>query len=230
MRSYTARIYYGGTETEWKNLALNVSDVTVYYYTDCVHESGYWTYENGTIILTIAPTRTSRVKNPTCTEKGLDQLSCTKCTMTWDIPLETIDHILDGEHICTMCKTAATKVTLDNIASMPIQNDKTNPYSIDKDGKIVLGTVAQSYSNLTYTAQKQTQISFEYLISDATTSDRIYVLVNGKQVTSNSGNTISPRSYQIVLQEGDVLTIRYRNSGGSVEMSGSLTVQNFYVL
>lgn len=75
-------IYYGGTSAQWLRLIKGVSgygSATVYYYADCVHEEGQWTYDDYGNIIAYTNLYWNVVTPATCTEDGLEQYMCGHC-------------------------------------------------------------------------------------------------------------------------------------------------------
>ena len=225
------KVYYAGTKNEWDALITIPESIPPLFYAECVHESGQWSYRNNSIVTTKSTKTIVVVKPATCAEEGLKQEKCNNCSAVWDIVIEKTNHTLDSEHICTVCNKVATKVTLDNINSViSIKNDLNNPFSISKDGVITSGNVPRPISTLTINADRKLQIDFEYGIQSDTGADRVQIYLNGSLVTTLQASDPNIYNYKVTLKEGDVLMIRYRNSGGSNTISGSAVIQNFYVI
>jgi hypothetical protein len=97
------KIYYEGTQQQWKKLKAGVKYSSIYYYSDCVHESGYWTYIGDEIV--DQTSFTEHVANEaTCTEKGLVETVCDYCGEVVDKTYtDKIDHDPDDDGVCKMC-------------------------------------------------------------------------------------------------------------------------------
>ena len=136
-----------------------------------------------------------------------------------------VDHDLDEDYRCRMCNEVATKVTLNNIGALSgFTNDANNPFSIDEEGVIKTGDGQQTISTMNLVADRTMVISLQCRIEGGTSSDRWYFYLNGSIQTTFVGSSSQTNTFQIVLNEGDTLRIRYRRD------SGTGFIQNFYIL
>ena len=100
-------VYYGGTAAQWLRLVNGVSgyeSATVYYYADCVHEDGLWTYDDYGNIISYTNLYWNVVTSATCTEDGLEQYVCGHCGEVLDervIP--ATGHNPDENGYCIYC-------------------------------------------------------------------------------------------------------------------------------
>jgi hypothetical protein len=96
-------IFFKGTAEEWDKLGANVRYNNVYYYSECVHEYGYWTYYNDGIVS--APSFSQiEERTATCTQEGLVKTVCNYCNKTIsEDKIAMIDHEPDDKGICKMC-------------------------------------------------------------------------------------------------------------------------------
>jgi hypothetical protein len=95
-------VYYGGTAADWSKLSANITYGKVYYYSDCVHEEGQWTYINGNIVT--APSSQEETTAATCTQSGVVKRVCSYCNETLsESYLSKLDHTPDENGICSMC-------------------------------------------------------------------------------------------------------------------------------
>lgn len=83
--------YYRGTEKEWKEISTDFPfNGGVYFYTECVHEEGKWTYDGyGNISTqTDAYAFTHEItKPPTCMQTGTEIATCVNCGHKIEITL-----------------------------------------------------------------------------------------------------------------------------------------------
>ena len=79
-------VYYKGTAEQWTMIdGYYNAGWNVYYYVKCVHGSYQWTADkDGNIIDEIAEREWRVDKAPTCKDKGLMGLYCTKCNARFD--------------------------------------------------------------------------------------------------------------------------------------------------
>jgi hypothetical protein len=225
-------VYYEGTEQEWNKLMSEGYGVDVRFYVDCVHNSdNEWTYVNGTVS-TVIHTITQQVKKKaTCVEEGILLHECSACKETWETVIGLTDHTFDENYACTVCDKAAIKVTLNTIGTLSgFENDSTNPFTIDQEGVIQTGSVAQIYSQMILTADRTMRIVFDYRIENGKNTDRWYIYLNNMTQENMPGTESASRHFEIVLNEGDVLRIRFRNGGGTSSITGIGFIENFYIL
>jgi hypothetical protein len=203
----------------------------IYYYADCVHESGQWTYISGSIVTSVTSRTLIETIAATCDAEGKKVYQCTRCTQTWETVLAREEHSLNSSHACSKCGDEATRITLENIGSLSgLVNDTTNPFTVDETGTFKSGSVAQNYSNLTLTADRDMTVSFDYYLVDGTYSDYIRIYLNGTSSTSVSGSSTTTRTYQVNLKAGDVLRIRFQNRGGTTAVYATAVIENLYIL
>ena len=105
--SNSLTFFYRGTASEWQNLikgvAVSVSEV--YYYAECVHKEGQWTYDaHGNIDTNVKTFALVSDAEPTCTESGKRVYRCPTCgeerTETYGKPK---GHDYDENYICKDC-------------------------------------------------------------------------------------------------------------------------------
>lgn len=104
-------VYFYGTPSEWEAFCRSAgsTSATVYYYTDCVHESGTWSYTTAATITTAISqyTLTSKTEG-TCVTKEQRVYTCPLCG---DTRTETGDlggHAPDANGVCIHCNKTVT--------------------------------------------------------------------------------------------------------------------------
>ena len=231
LRYNVSNVYYGGTEQQWKALVTVNYSGKVLYYADCVHDSQSWTYVNGSISTSIPNKTTTVTKAATCKETGVLTHQCTACSKTWTETAPTVGHTMDGNYQCTVCQKKATKVTSGTVGSLSgFRNDANNPFIIDEEGRIQTGSVPKAVSSMQLTADRDMTISLQCKIENGMQTDRWQFYVNGRIHTTTYGNDPSETTVHIELKAGEILSIRYRNQGGSSTVSSTGIIQNFYIL
>lgn len=98
-------IYYEGTAEELSKLLKSVSVNNKYYYADCVHEQGQWTYDSYGEIDTIVKIFVFKQEiKPTCTEDGKKIYECPYCKKTKEEPgSKATGHSYNKNGVCTKC-------------------------------------------------------------------------------------------------------------------------------
>lgn len=100
-------VYYGGTKAQWNKLVRGVSgygSATVYYYADCVHEDGQWTYDDYGNIIAYTNLYWNVVTPATCTEDGAEQYICNHCgEVLEETVIPATGHSPNEEGYCDNC-------------------------------------------------------------------------------------------------------------------------------
>jgi hypothetical protein len=97
------KIYYEGTYQQWDKLDAVLTYNSIYYYSECVHESGRWTYIDGKIVDTISFSE-SVYSEPTCTTEGVTHIVCDYCgEVVNKTYTDIIAHEPDENGVCKMC-------------------------------------------------------------------------------------------------------------------------------
>ena len=190
----------------------------VCYYSECIHEYGYWNYDiNGNITVDHTVLDEVTVKEPTCLEVGEGKQVCPICKKEWgyEIPLAPHDY---KDNKCVTCGKEVVIVTSENISTLDyIKNDSENPFSIDKNGLITSTNKEDSSSaSFTVTATENLLLTFSCYTSCETTYDCLTIVKNGSIIYTLSGNT-EPQSYEVYLDAGDTLTFTYTKDGSMSE-------------
>ncbi len=133
-------IYYTGTKMQWYENPLSSYSYgvfNVYYYADCVHEDGYWTYTEDGVTLSFCMLVVTRVE-ATCFAEGTETHTCAcagcKHKEVYSIPQLTHDFVND---ICVHCGGEQIFVDESNFASEELAeiiiNDETVPFTVSGD-------------------------------------------------------------------------------------------------
>ncbi len=210
------QLYFEGDQKAWNNLNKANLDLSVYFHSDCVHEYGYWIYdENGKIIDTPFEMDIIVTVEPTCKTPGLQKIVCPVCKeeKVEAIP-ETNEHsFVDDE--CTVCgnKQKTIKVNAENFDTLDfMQNDTVYPFYIDDSGVIrSQNHLDSSSSSLTITASQTMTISFDYKVESEGNCDWFKIYLNDNE-TKISGHR-NYQTYSVTLNAGDTLVFTYTKDG-----------------
>ena len=134
-------IYYLGTQSEWAAITAGTSlSLSVYYYSQCVHNSykGYmhWTYQNGEPSLSDTHLLTTTV-NATCKDEGLVTKKCETCKEILSTEVYSkVNHNFNDKGKCGWCGQASVQsgdlgdlVSVTNASVFKYLIDGNNIYS-----------------------------------------------------------------------------------------------------
>lgn len=214
-------VYYQGTADEWSE-NFGYSSYwwsNLYFKADCVHDYGYWTEKDGSIIT--SPDFSYRViKEPTCSEEGIQERECLHCgekTRT-SIPKSNIAHnIVDG--ICTDCGVSVVRITQENISDyFDVSYDDVYPFELQGDTFVSTNAgCPNSESRVTLTAKRSFNVSFLYYIWSEDSCDVLNVdSLGGSTIVGVSGYYIADgEPITVYLDVGYTLTFRYTKDGSN---------------
>lgn len=213
-------VYYQGTADEWsENFGYSYWWNNLYFKADCVHDYGCWAEKDGLIIT--SPDFSYRViKEPTCSEEGIQERECLHCgekTRT-SIPKSNIAHnIVDG--ICTDCGVSVVRITQENISDyFDVSYDDVYPFELQGDTFVSTNAgCPNSESRVTLTAKRSFNVSFLYYIWSEDSCDVLNVdSLGGSTIVGVSGYYIADgEPITVYLDVGYTLTFRYTKDGGN---------------
>lgn len=212
-------VYFAGTESQWENI-YNFDESTfynLYFKTDCIHDDSenIWAYDlEGKVTTDKCSERSEITKAPSCYDIGERTFycNCPDCDFTRVEVEMKLEHEFDGG-VCKNCGQVKTSVDASNIDSY-IQSEEIFVKDFVYDEKLGCFTSTNkdhnSASAFKITADGIMTVSFVYEASSEIQGDYIAVYVNGIMNGRLSGK--SSDSFNIVLEEGDVLTISYEKN------------------
>lgn len=214
-------VYYQGTADEWSE-NFGYSSYwwsNLYFKADCVHDYGCWAEKDGLIIT--SPDFADRViKEPTCSEEGIQERECLHCgekTRT-SIPKSNTSHnVVDGK--CTDCGVSVVRITQENISEyFDVSYDDVYPFELQGDTFVSTNAgCPNSESRVTLTAKRSFNVSFLYYIWSEDSYDVLNVdSLGGSTIVGVSGYYIADgEPITVYLDVGYTLTFRYTKDGSS---------------
>ncbi len=217
-------VYYAGTETKWTNITIGsnnskLTNATRYYYSECIHDSNQWRYDNGGNISTELTIGEWIVDvEPTCTT-GSKHAICSVCGETVTLEIPALGHDYGADGICTVCGEEIPYT---------ITNDATYAF-VETDGVLQSTNKAHSSSSsYVITAKTAITITFEYNVSSES-YDKFYIFHNSTQKVVLSGRSNSYTSYSITLNAGDTLTFKYTKDYSSSRGDDCCYIKNLTI-
>ncbi|MBR2336819.1 MAG: leucine-rich repeat domain-containing protein [Clostridia bacterium] len=133
-------VYYASNRSSWDYLTQGVDTFfSVIYYSPCIHESGYWKYdENGNITTSIDQPVYTTVVPATCTQNGYSQWDCPYCSHYETRTDYALGHNFGANGQCSRCTAMRVKITSQNINtySQYISFVLDENFTIDETGEI----------------------------------------------------------------------------------------------
>lgn len=212
-------VYFKGTSTDFSKILGSTSYYgTVYYYSNCIHASGLWTYDASGNISTANTELVLTSQTPsTCSSEGVEKRSCPVCHKeeTSKLPISYVHNVKNGT--CPLCHKEVTTITQDNFNTLSIiTNNSSMPFVINAEGVITsTNKMDGSTSTLTIKVTTKSVISFSYMVSSEPTYDMFVISVNGGDATTVSGQDNEYVYYQKVLNAGDTITFTYRKDSST---------------
>ena len=208
-------VYYQGTADEWSE-NFGYSSYwwsNLYFKADCVHDYGCWAEKNGEIIT--SPDFSYRViKEPTCSEEGIQERECLHCGEKTQIPISKSNmahNVVDG--ICTDCGVSVVRITQENISDyFDVSYDDAYPFELQGDTFVSTNAgCPNSESRVTLTAKRSFNVSFLYYIWSEDSYDVLNVdSLGGSTIVGVSGYYIADgEPITVYLDVGYTLTFRY---------------------
>ena len=227
---YGSEIYYCGTADEFADLAngFDVGRFNVWYYADCVHEYGQWSYVDG-YISTEYSYNSEIIRESTCSESGIIRYTCYRCNGYWDeeLPPEE-NHDLDEDLVCRGCHKCFERLSLTD--AWIVENDPMYPFTITEDGEIISTNHDDSSSaTITLTATRNLIFTYQYYTSTEENYDWLCVYTTtGDEITYASGAWGGIYTSPVVeVAAGDSISIRYSKDGSVNNGEDYVKVLNF---
>ena len=229
---YVSAVYYEGTQARWsKNQSRYQIDVgMVYIYNDCIHEYGYWHYNDKKEIVTdITEYKNQVLQEPTCTTEGSIKYYCDDCGYERVDTLYPYGHsFIDFQaRICTSCNYVEnsplnyyTQSYFESIVE--IKNDKKNPFDVfGVYGERISENVTEkgTEATLKMEAKRDIWISFNCVLDS--TYGSMSVVCKGKETKITNG-----KSVQYKLSKGDVIEIKYKRTKATSNKTGASYITN----
>lgn len=222
-------VYYQGTADEWSE-NFGYSSYwwsNLYFKADCVHDYGYWTEKDGLIIT--SPDFSYRViKEPTCSEEGIQERECLHCGYTIEEAIPLLPHNIENG-TCTVCGITPVTITKDNISDYFEVTSGAEYTFIWTDEGILVSTnqgIDSSQSSISLVAKGRYTIEIGYYVSSETHCDLLKINIGSTQIAADSGD-INGVVNNVMLGDGETLSFVY-SKDGSV-MSGSDMAQILWI-
>lgn len=222
-------VYYQGTADEWSE-NFGYSSYwwsNLYFKADCVHDYGYWTEKDGSIIT--SPDFSYRViKEPTCSEEGIQERECLHCGYTIEEAIPLLPHNIENG-TCTVCGITPVTITKDNISDYFEVTSGAEYTFIWTDEGILVSTnqgIDSSQSSISLVAKGRYTIEIGYYVSSETHCDLLKINIGSTQIAADSGD-INGVVNNVMLGDGETLSFVY-SKDGSV-MSGSDMAQILWI-
>lgn len=222
-------VYYQGTADEWSE-NFGYSSYwwnNLYFKADCVHDYGYWAEKDGSIIT--SPDFSYRViKEPTCSEEGIQERECLHCGYTIEEAIPLLPHNIENG-TCTVCGITPVTITKDNISDYFEVTSGAGYTFIWTDEGILVSTnqgIDSSQSSISLVAKGRYTIEIGYYVSSETHCDLLKINIGSTQIAADSGD-INGVVNNVMLGDGETLSFVY-SKDGSV-MSGSDMAQILWI-
>ena len=222
-------VYYQGTADEWSE-NFGYSSYwwnNLYFKADCVHDYGYWAEKDGSIIT--SPDFSYRViKEPTCSEEGIQERECLHCGYTIEEAIPLLPHNIENG-TCTLCGITPVTITKDNISDYFEVTSGAGYTFIWTDEGILVSTnqgIDSSQSSISLVAKGRYTIEIGYYVSSETHCDLLKINIGSTQIAADSGD-INGVVNNVMLGDGETLSFVY-SKDGSV-MSGSDIAQILWI-
>lgn len=209
---------FGYSSYWWNNLCFKA---------DCVHDYGYWAEKDGSIIT--SPDFSYRViKEPTCSEEGIQERECLHCGYTIEEAIPLLPHNIENG-TCTLCGITPVTITKDNISDYFGVTSGAGYTFIWTDEGILVSTnqgIDSSQSSISLVAKGRYTIEIGYYVSSETHCDLLKINIGSTQIAADSGD-INGVVNNVMLGDGETLSFVY-SKDGSV-MSGSDMAQILWI-
>ena len=209
---------FGYSSYWWNNLCFKA---------DCVHDYGYWAEKDGSIIT--SPDFSYRViKEPTCSEEGIQERECLHCGYTIEEAIPLLPHNIENG-TCTVCGITPVTITKDNISDYFGVTSGAGYTFIWTDEGILVSTnqgIDSSQSSISLVAKGRYTIEIGYYVSSETHCDLLKINIGSTQIAADSGD-INGVVNNVMLGDGETLSFVY-SKDGSV-MSGSDMAQILWI-
>lgn len=222
-------VYYQGTADEWSE-NFGYSSYwwsNLYFKADCVHDYGCWAEKDGLIIT--SPDFSYRViKEPTCSEEGIQERECLHCGYTIEEAIPLLPHNIENG-TCTLCGITPVTITKDNISDYFEVTSGAGYTFIWTDEGILVSTnqgIDSSQSSISLVAKGRYTIEIGYYVSSETHCDLLKINIGSTQIAADSGD-INGVVNNVMLGDGETLSFVY-SKDGSV-MSGSDMAQILWI-
>lgn len=222
-------VYYQGTADEWSE-NFGYSSCwwnNLCFKADCVHDYGYWAEKDGLIIT--SPDFSYRViKEPTCSEEGIQERECLHCGYTIEEAIPLLPHNIENG-TCTLCGITPVTITKDNISDYFEVTSGAEYTFIWTDEGILVSTnqgIDSSQSSISLVAKGRYTIEIGYYVSSETHCDLLKINIGSTQIAADSGD-INGVVNNVMLGDGETLSFVY-SKDGSV-MSGSDMAQILWI-
>lgn len=222
-------VYYQGTADEWSE-NFGYSSYwwnNLYFKADCVHDYGCWAEKDGSIIT--SPDFSYRViKEPTCSEEGIQERECLHCGYTIEEAIPLLPHNIENG-TCTVCGITPVTITKDNISDYFEVTSGPGYTFIWTDEGILVSTnqgIDSSQSSISLVAKGRYTIEIGYYVSSETHCDLLKINIGSTQIAADSGD-INGVVNNVMLGDGETLSFVY-SKDGSV-MSGSDMAQILWI-
>ena len=240
--SYYVTCYFKGTQSEFYSKGYDsYLFYSVYYYTDCVHNSNEWTERSG-IITTQRSYLYQVTENATCTEYGAYRYYCEYCNHTYSTgSINKLGHsISTGYYDCNRCDYFKTAdITIYNYQSYAMQKlaniqlngfENLSTYEFASNNPLTENT-----ATITIVAKRDMIIDLDYALF-ATGKETITMSGGGKNITIDGeidfsiGGSVdnSQGNEQFDLSAGQSLVITF-SLNGETESTAYAVISNIVI-
>ncbi|MGN0813805.1 MAG: leucine-rich repeat protein [Candidatus Coproplasma sp.] len=224
-------VYYEGTQEKWEELTSTLTaydNVNVYFYAECVHSNGEWSYDSNGNIVTSYSTYVTYT-DATCEHEGAEEYRCLLCD---EVISRTVygktPHTPDSDGVCTVCGQEAVKITGENFSSLGfITNDPENPYTVEDDGTLTSSNYTAG-SSATLTIKAETPITVHFAFSKTDSSDKFTINYNDVNRITYMGVHVNDGGFTVYeLNVGDVLYFTYQCTQTDEQNENCVNIQIF---
>ncbi|MBQ2892145.1 MAG: leucine-rich repeat domain-containing protein [Bacilli bacterium] len=206
-------IYYKGTESQWNSKGFGSKFYTgsVYFFANCIHEYGLWTYDSNNNITTSETTLNWSVSIPAgCITDGKKIGVCPVCyNQIDDEIIYATGHDYDsntGE--CKNCDASMVVVDENMFNGNLFTNDKKNPYKFENGSIASTNTSSNSTSTLTFKISSDAVLYMEFYLN-LRSNDYMMVSVNGEEEMYKYDYTNGYYYLNIDVEKGDVVKVTF---------------------
>ncbi len=228
-------VYYRGSSSQWRSVS-GYSNVyaSVWYYAECVHEGGIWTYDGNDNIRTAECTLTwSETQASTCYAAGVMTSACDcDCGYTEIESIPMLTHEYEDD-VCKHCEGERVYITQENFESFVesgrIVNDADYAYEISENRIASTNEDSGTTSSLILNVTEQSTLGFLCGIS-AQHNDYLRIYVNGDLLVSKVGTDSATYSGTLLLAAGDTVEFRFTKSYSTLSTSGEAWILDMYLV